>query len=450
VSQKLFGTDGVRGVANIEPITVESALRLAGAAARVLARHQSNSTAVVGRDTRASGEMLESAIAAGLASCGVDVLLAGVVPTPAIAYLTPTHQAVFGVVISASHNPFQDNGIKFFGPDGYKLSDQLELAIEAEFFRTESRQPAPGKSVGRIRRLQDSLEQYAAFAASTVPKGFSLSGATIAFDAANGAAYETTPLVLARLGAQIKVIAAMPDGCNINRECGSTHPEAISALVRRTGATFGFTHDGDADRVLFCDETGDPLDGDELLAIASVDLLARGQLREKTVVATVMSNFGLDAVLNGRGGKVLRTSVGDRYVMDAMIQHELNFGGEQSGHIIFRDFTTTGDGLVAALQLMDILQRTGKPLSELRKILKKFPQILRNTTVREKLPFEQFSVLMKQIAEAQSRLAGSGRVLLRYSGTEPKARLLLEGPDERELEELAEGIMKELRRNLGP
>jgi phosphoglucosamine mutase len=201
---------------------------------------------------------------------------------------------------------------------------------------------------------------------------------------------------------------------------------------------------------LFCDETGDPLDGDELLAIASVDLLARGQLREKTVVATVMSNFGLDAVLNGRGGKVLRTSVGDRYVMDAMIQHELNLGGEQSGHIIFRDFTTTGDGLVAALQLMDILQRTGKPLSELRKILKKFPQILRNTTVREKLPFEQFSVLMKQIAEAQSKLAGSGRVLLRYSGTEPKARLLLEGPDERELEELAEGIIKELRRNLGP
>jgi len=449
VSQKLFGTDGVRGIANIEPITATSALRLAVAAARVLARHKSDSIAIIGRDTRASGEMLESAMAAGLASCGVDVLLAGIMPTPAIAYLTPTHQADFGVVISASHNPFQDNGIKFFGPDGYKLSDQLELAIEAEFFRIELRQPAPGKSVGRIRRLKDSVEQYAAFAASTVPKGFSLSGTTIAFDGANGAAYETTPLVLTRLGAQVKSIAGMPDGCNINRECGSTHPEAISALVRKTGAAFGFAHDGDADRVLFCDETGDPMDGDDLLAIAGADLLVRGQLREKTLVATVMSNFGLDAVLNGRGGKVLRTSVGDRYVMDAMIQHELNFGGEQSGHIVFRDFSTTGDGLVAALQLMDIMQRTGKPLSELRKVLKKFPQILRNVTVREKLPFEQFSGLMKQVAEAQSKLAGRGRVLLRYSGTEPKARLLLEGPREVELEELAEGIMKELARNLG-
>lgn len=393
--------------------------------------------------------MLESAIAAGLASCGVDVLLAGVVPTPAIAYLTPTNKAVFGVVISASHNPYQDNGIKFFGPDGYKLSDQLELAIEAEFFRTEWRQSAPGKSVGRIRQLKDSLEQYAAFAASTVPKGFSLSGTTIAFDGANGAACETTPLVLARLGAQVELIAGIPDGYNINRECGSTHAEAISALVRTTGAAFGLAHDGDADRALFCDETGAPLDGDELLAIAGVDLLARGQLRKKTMVATVMSNFGLDAVLNGKGGKVLRTSVGDRYVMDAMVQHELNFGGEQSGHIIFRDFTTTGDGLVTALQLMDIMQRTGKALSELRKVLKKFPQILRNAAVREKLPFDQFSGLMKQIAEAQLKLAGRGRVLLRYSGTEPKARLLLEGRDEGELEELAEGIMEELTRNLG-
>jgi phosphomannomutase len=360
---KLFGTDGIRGEANIEPITATSALRLAVAAARVLARHETNSTAIVGRDTRASGEMLEAAFAAGLTSYGIDVLLTGVVPTPAIAYLTPTHQAVFGVVISASHNPFQDNGIKFFGPDGYKLSDELELAI--------------------------------------------------------------------------------------NRDCGSTHPEAISSFVRETGAAFGLAHDGDADRVLFCDETGVPLDGDEFLAIASVNLLARGQLRKKTVVATVMSNFGLDPVLNRSGGKVLRTNVGDRYVMDAMIQHELNFGGEQSGHIIFRDFTTTGDGLVAALQLMEIIQRSGKPLSELRKVLKKFPQVLRNATVREKLPFEQFGDLMKQIAEAESKLAGNGRVLLRYSGTEPKARLLLEGPDEGELEELAEGIMQELTRNLG-
>ena len=296
VSQRLFGTDGVRGIANIEPITAQSALKLAEAAARVLTRRQSNSRAIVGRDTRASGEMLESAIAAGLASRGVNVILAGIVPTPALAYLTPTHEAVFGVIVSASHNPYQDNGIKFFGPDGYKLSDQLELAIEAEFFRTESGQPAPAKSIGRISRLRDSVEQYAAFAISTVPKGFSLSGTTIAFDAANGAAYETTPLVLARLGAQVKLMAAAPDGFNINRECGSIHPEGLGELVRESGAAFGFAHDGDADRILFCDETGDPLDGDELLAIAGIDLLSRGQLRQNTLVATVMSNFGLDAV----------------------------------------------------------------------------------------------------------------------------------------------------------
>jgi phosphoglucosamine mutase len=449
VSQKLFGTDGVRGMANIEPITAAWALRLAGAAAGILAKQESDPTVIVGRDTRASGEMLESAIAAGLASCGVDVLIAGVVPTPAIAYLTPTHQAAFGVVISASHNPFQDNGIKFFGPDGYKLSDQLELAIEAAFFGTDSPRLPTGKSIGRIRRLRDSIEQYAAFACSTVPKGFSLCGTTIAIDAANGAAHETTPMVLSKLGARIELISTMPDGFNINEECGSTHPERLCELVRKTGAAFGIAHDGDADRLLFCDETGNPLDGDELLAIAGVDLLSRGQLRENTLVATVMSNFGLDAVLNDRGGKVLRTNVGDRHVMDALIRHELNFGGEQSGHLVFKDFTTTGDGLVSALQFMDIMQRTGKPLSKLRTVMKKFPQILRNIVVREKLPFEQFSGLTNQIAEARSRLTGNGRVLLRYSGTEPLARLLLEGPDAGELDKLADGIIQELTKNLG-
>ena len=449
MSQKLFGTDGVRGTANIEPITAAWVLKLAGAAAGVLAKQESDPTVIVGRDTRVSGEMLESAIAAGLASCGVDVLIAGIVPTPAIAYLTPTHQAAFGVVISASHNPFQDNGIKFFGPDGYKLSDRLELAIEAEFFGNDSPRLATRKSIGRIRRLRDSIEQYAAFACSTVPKGFSLSGTTIAIDAANGAAHETTPLVLSKLGARIELIAATPNGFNINKECGSTHPERLCELVRKTGAEFGVAHDGDADRLLFCDETGDPLDGDELMAIAGVDLLSRGQLRDNALVTTVMSNFGLDAVFNDRGGKVLRTNVGDRCVIGALIQHELNFGGEQSGHLVFRDFVTTGDGLVSALQVLEIMQRTGKPLSELRTVMKKFPQLLRNVVVREKRPFEQFSGLMKQVAEAQSRLAGKGRVLLRYSGTEPLARLLLEGPDAGELDQLAEGIIQELAKNLG-
>ena len=424
-------------------------MKLAQAAADVLAKQQSNPTVIVGRDTRASGEMLESAIAAGLASRGIDVLIAGIVPTPAIAYLTPSHQAAFGVVISASHNPYQDNGIKFFGPDGYKLTDELELGIETEYFRAESCRVSPRKTVGRIRRLNGAIEQYAAFAISTVPKGFSLSGTTIAIDAANGAAFETTPLALSKLGGRIELMAATPDGMNINEKCGSIHPEGLCELVRKTGADFGIAHDGDADRILFCDGTGDPLDGDELLAIAGVDLLSRGQLRERTVVATVMSNFGLDAVLNCRGGKLLRTDVGDRYVMDALVRYKLNFGGEQSGHLIFKDLLTTGDGLVSALQFMEIMHRTGKTLSELRNVLEKFPQLLRNVAVRKKVPFDQFSGLKKQIAVAQSKLAGNGRVLLRYSGTEPKARLLLEGPDKDQLDELAGPIIQELTKSLG-
>jgi phosphoglucosamine mutase len=447
--QKLFGTDGVRGIANVEPITVESALRLVQSAARVLAKEESYPVVIVGRDTRASGEMLESAIAAGLSASGVHVLLSGIIPTPAVAFLVPFHSALFGIMITASHNPFQDNGIKFFGANGYKLSDELELAIESEYFSSAAPRRAIGKSIGRIRQIQEATEQYVAFAASTVPKDFSLPGIKVLVDSANGAAYRTTPIVLSKLGAEVDLRFGTPDGFNINLDCGSTHPSTLSRLVQQSGAAFGIAHDGDADRVLFCDEQGVPLDGDELLAIAAADLLARNQLRGNTLVATVMSNFGLDEVLRRNGGKVLRTDVGDRFVIDAMVQHQLNFGGEQSGHLIFRDFSTTGDGLIAALQIMAIMVRTGKTLGELRQILHKFPQVLRNLTVREKLPFEQFGGLIKRVAEAESRLHGKGRVLLRYSGTEPKARLLLEGPDADELNELAEGIVRELAKNLG-
>ena len=391
--RKLFGTDGVRGTANIEPITAGSALRLAQAAVRVFAKEESHPVVVVGRDTRASGEMLESAIAAGLAASGVHVLLAGVVPTPAVAFLTPYHGALFGIMITASHNPFQDNGIKFFGANGYKLSDEVELAIESEYFSSAAPPLAVGKSIGRIRSIQEATEQYAAFAASTVPKDFSLAGIKVLVDSANGAAYRTTPIVLAKLGAEVDLRFGAPDGFNINLDCGSTHPATLSRLVQESGAAFGLAHDGDADRVLFCDEKGIPLDGDDLLAIAAADLLARNQLRGNTLVATVMSNFGLDEVLRRHGGKVLRTNVGDRFVIDAMVEHQLNFGGEQSGHLIFRDYSTTGDGLIAALQIIAIMVRTGKTLSELRQILHKFPQALWNITVREKLPFEQFERL---------------------------------------------------------
>ena len=447
--RKLFGTDGVRGIANVEPITVGSALRLVQSAVRALAKEESYPVVIVGRDTRASGEMLESAIAAGLAASGVQVLLSGIVPTPAVAFLVPFHRALFGIMITASHNPFQDNGIKFFGADGYKLSDELELAIESEYFSSAASRLANGKSIGRIRQIQEATEEYVAFAASTVPKDLSLAGIKVLVDSANGAAYRTTSIVLSKLGAEVDLRFGTPDGFNINLDCGSNHPSTLSRLVQQSGAAFGIAHDGDADRVLFCDEQGVPLDGDELLAIAAADLLARNQLRGNTLVATVMSNFGLDEVLGRDGGKVLRTDVGDRFVIDAMVQHQLNFGGEQSGHLIFRDFSTTGDGLIAALQIMAIMARTGKTLSELRQILHKIPQVLRNLTVREKLPFEQFGGLTERVAEAESRLHGKGRVLLRYSGTEPKARLLLEGPDADELNELAEGIVEELAKNLG-
>ena len=450
MSQKLFGTDGVRGTANSEPITAASALKLAQAAARVLVRNAISPKVVVGRDTRASGEMLESAIAAGLASSGIEVLLAGVIPTPSIAYLTVTNGAAFGVVISASHNPFEDNGFKFFGPTGYKLSDIDESAIESEFERSDPGNLPIGKLVGRVQRLPNATEQYAEFAASTFPGDLSLAGVKIALDMANGAAFQTTPMALANLGADLDLHYAAPDGFNINVDCGSTHPATLSRIVQNSGATFGLAHDGDADRLLFCDEHGSALDGDELLAIASVDLIRRNRLQKNTVVATVMSNFGLDDLLREHNGGVLRTAVGDRYVIDALVQHQLNLGGEQSGHIIFRDFATTGDGLVAALQVIAVVVRTGKPLSELRQVLSKYPQVLRNIVVRERVPFENIGVLNSKLREAESRLKGRGRVMLRYSGTEPKARLLLEGPDAGELHQLASSIVEEFAKHLGP
>jgi phosphoglucosamine mutase len=449
VPQKLFGTDGVRGIANSEPITAASTLRLAQAAVRVLVRGENHLAVVVGRDSRASGEMLESAVAAGLASHGIQVLLAGIVPTPAVAYLTVRHCAVFGIAISASHNPFEDNGIKFFGPDGYKLSDHSERAIESEYHRPGTYPLPTGKSVGRISRIREATEEYVAFAASTVPKDFSLSGVKIVVDMANGAAYQTTPMVLAMFGASVDLHSSSPDGFNINANCGSTHPSNLSRLVQESSAAFGLAHDGDADRLLVCDDHGSTLDGDELMAIAAMDLLPRNQLQQNTLVATVMSNFGLDELLQRHGGKVFRTEVGDRHVIDALLQQHLNLGGEQSGHLVFRDFTTTGDGLIAALQIIAIMSRTSKPLSELRQVLHKFPQVLRNVTVREKAPFEQFNHLTAQLRQAESLLSGRGRVMLRYSGTEPKARLLLEGPDVDELTSLADAIVEELAKSLG-
>jgi phosphoglucosamine mutase len=385
--------------------------------------------------------MLESAIAAGLASVGVDIVLAGRVPTPAIACLTAAEEATFGVVISASHNPFEDNGIKFFGPDGYKLSDEQEQAIEAAYFRSSNAlRDVAAKDIGRLFHLRDAVERYASLAIASFPKPGSLKGLKIAVDTANGAAFQTTPLVLSNLGATLELRSATPDGFNINAGCGSMHPELISSVVRETGANVGIAHDGDADRVVFCDEKGEPLDGDELLAIAAIDHLRQSRLRDKTLVATVMSNFALDELLQSHGGRVLRTAVGDRNVIDAMVKNRLNLGGEQSGHLVFREFVTTGDGLISALQILSIMVSTGKPLSELRLLLKKFPQVQRNLHVRSKPSIDQVPGLTQAIGIAEKALAEKGRVLVRYSGTEPLIRLLLEGPDRAQLERLADNI----------
>jgi phosphoglucosamine mutase len=448
VSHKLFGTDGIRGTANVEPLTPGSVVGLGLAAAKILCNQDRSDQpkAVVGRDTRASGEFLEAAITAGLASAGVDVMQSGVVPTPTIAYLTARYQASFGIVLSASHNPFEDNGIKFFGPDGYKLTDDQESAIEAAFHH---KQFASTARVGRVRSISDATEEYVAFALATVPKNFSLQGWKIALDLANGAAFRTTPLALDRLGADLAIHGGEPNGVNINENCGSTHSQALSTLVRNNGSVLGIAHDGDADRLLFCDELGNPLDGDELLAIAAADLVRKGELRSNTVAATIMSNFGLDTLLQRLGGKVLRTAVGDRPVIEAMVKNDLNLGGEQSGHIIFRDFVTTGDGLISALQILAIMEASGKRLSELRAVLEKLPQEQRDIRVSKKLPFEQFPAVMKQVSSAKAILAGSGRVLLRYSGTEPKARLLLEGPNQETLKKLADDIQTEIEATLG-
>jgi phosphoglucosamine mutase len=449
--QKLFGTDGVRGTANTDPITVPSVLRLIRAAVEVLSLTETRPKVLVGRDTRASGEMLESAVAAGLTSNGADVVLAGTLPTPAIAYVTAAQGASFGVVISASHNPFEDNGIKFFGSDGYKLSDELEQAIESAYFNSsDNLRDTAAKNIGRVHHLRDAVEQYASLATSSFPKSSSLKGLKIAVDTANGAAFQTTPLVLSSLGANLELRCAAPDGFNINAGCGSTHPEFISRVVLETGASVGIAHDGDADRVVFCDEKGEALDGDELLAIAAIDYLRRDRLRDKTLVATVMSNFGLDELLRSHGGRVLRTAVGDRHVVDAMIKSHLNVGGEQSGHLIFRDFATTGDGLISALQILSIMVSTGKPLSELRLLLQKFPQVQRNIRVRSKPPIAQIPGVTERIAAAEKDLAEKGRVLVRYSGTEPLIRVLLEGPDRTQLENLADGIAKTIEDHLSP
>jgi len=436
--RKLFGTDGVRGVANIEPVTAETALKLGRAAAHIFSNagghpHSQGDRRkiVLGKDTRLSGYMLENAMVAGITSLGVDVLVIGPLPTPGVAFITRSLRADAGIVLSASHNPYEDNGIKFFRHDGYKLDDEVERRIENIVFNGEIETIRPTETkIGKAFRIDDALGRYVEFAKQSFPRGRTLESLRIAVDCANGAAYKSTPCILRELGADVSVFHNSPNGTNINAGCGSTHPEQIQHFVRETRAHIGITHDGDADRVLLCDENGEVVDGDEIMAIAAIDFLKNKRLAGDTLVATIMSNYGLDETLAAAGGKVLRTKVGDRHVIEAMMRAGHNVGGEQSGHMIFRDYATTGDGIVSALQILRIMIETGKPLSELKKVLKKYPQAQRNLKVRAKPPLEDLAEVQMLLKEADQKLNGKGRVLLRYSGTEPKIRLLIEGRDE--------------------
>jgi phosphoglucosamine mutase len=444
---RLFGTDGIRGQANTGLLTPELALAFGRAVA--LKFGQPGKPLLIGRDTRISGPMLEQAVSAGAAAMGVNVLLLGVVPTPAVAFLTRHLNGCAGVVISASHNPFEDNGLKIFKSDGMKCDDALEAEIEALILNDTLRnQGVTGPAVGRIEIWPNGAARYAELAVKAYGHDLDLHGMRVVVDAGHGAAYETTPLVLRALGAEVKVLNAEPNGVNINANCGSTHPELIQQATKDFGAQIGLSHDGDADRLICCDETGSLLDGDEMLAVIGLDLLKRGALAKKTLVATVMSNLGLDECFAAAGGKIIRAGVGDRYVLEQMLAHDLNVGGEQSGHVILRDHNTTGDGLVTALELLRIIKTSRLPLSQLRLGMKKYPQLLVNVKVRERVPLDQLPEVTDVVKTIEKELGANGRILLRYSGTEPKIRLLVEVRDEALLRPTADRILDSIKKHL--
>ena len=455
--RKIFGTDGVRGTANIEPVTAETALRLGRAAGHVFknitlqSRGRGRHKIVIGKDTRLSGYMLENALSSGILSMGVDVLFIGPLPTPGVAYVTRSLRADAGIVITASHNPYDDNGIKFFRPDGYKLDDNIEGQIEQLVFSGDIENIRPtAEAIGKAVRIDDALGRYIEYAKSSFPKGMTLEGMRIVVDCAHGAAYKSTPCVLRELDAEIFVYGNQPDGMNINKDCGSMHPQQMCQKVWEHRAHLGISHDGDADRVLFCDETGHLIDGDDVMAICGLEMLAEGTLQDKTLVATVMSNAGLDAVIKEAGGVVVHTAVGDKNVIDEMLHGGFNLGGEQSGHMIFRDYSTTGDGLVSALQILRIMKAKDQPLSKLSKCWARFPQLVTNVRVREKTPFEQLDGVLQLVSQAEAELKpDGGRVLLRYSGTEPKARLLVEGRDSAVLKKWTQKITEAIKKQVG-
>ena len=448
--RKLFGTDGVRGVANQDPMTSEMALRIGRAAAHVFRDSSRRHRIVIGKDTRLSGYMIESALTAGLCSMGIDVLLVGPVPTPGIAFLTRSLRADAGVVISASHNSFEDNGIKFFGRDGFKLPDEMEKKMEDVIFSgaIDSVRPT-ALEIGKAFRIDDAIGRYNEFVKSSIPRGMDLAGLRVVLDSANGAAYKIGPRILTELGAEIISLYDQPNGVNINHGCGSLHPEVISRAVVANKAMIGIAFDGDADRVILCDEQGTVVDGDALMAICALQMMKEGRLKQKTLVATVMSNLGLELCMQQAGGKLVRASVGDRYVMEKMLSGGYNLGGEQSGHIIFLDNNTTGDGLISALQVLAIMKQTGKKLSELASCIKTYPQILVNVKVKARQDLASIPDIAKRMAEIEKKLNGTGRLLVRYSGTEPKVRVMIEGENENIISELAHDLARIITDKLG-
>lgn len=432
MKRKLFGTDGIRGTANTGAMTAETALKVAMAAALEFRRGKHRHLVVIGKDTRLSGYMLEPALVAGFISMGMDVTLVGPMPTPAVAMLTRSLRADLGVMISASHNPYQDNGIKLFGPDGYKLSDEVELAIENRLGADFGPDLAPSADLGRAKRLDDAVGRYIEQAKNTFPRGLRLDGLRIVVDCANGAAYKVAPKVLWELGAEVIPVAVDPDGFNINRDCGATAPKAMRDAVVAQGAHLGIALDGDADRLILADETGTQIDGDQVMALIGQAYAEAGLLRGGGVVATVMSNLGLELYLKGRGLDLLRTPVGDRYVVERMREGGYNVGGEQSGHIVLADYGTTGDGLVAALQVLAVIQQSGRPASEVLQVFQPLPQLLKNVRFNPATGGAPLDVASVQTAirAGEARLGGTGRVLIRKSGTEPLIRVMAEGEND--------------------
>src|SRR5262245_5135108 len=447
---RLFGTDGVRGTANVWPMTAEVALQLGQAVAHAFRGGRGSHRILIGKDTRLSGYMFEDALAAGVCSMGVDVIQVGPMPTPAMAFLTTDMRCDAGVMISASHNPYADNGIKFFGHDGFKLPDELEARIENLIASGDlERLRAEPDEIGRARRIDDAAGRYVVFLKKTFPLQLTLDGLRVVLDCAHGAAYKVGPTVLAELGAEVFPIGVEPNGRNINRDCGSLYPERLAAKVQELRADVGIAVDGDADRVVVVSERGEVVDGDAVLALCARDLHERGMLRGGGVVATVMSNLGLERALGELGLELVRTQVGDRYVVEEMRRSGYNLGGEQSGHVVFLDHNTTGDGLLTALQVLAIQRRKERPLSELTRCIERFPQILLNIDVAEKRPIEQLPAVLRRIQQVEADFAGRGRVLIRYSGTERKARIMVEGDDEERVRAAAEDLAATLRRALG-